>query len=70
MPLLTVLLMPSSLLIPAVSLISLFCLTLLGMFSAKIGGSPALRASSRVTFWGALAMGITAGVGAVFGIAV
>ena len=68
MPLLTVLIIPSSMLIPAVSLISLFCLTLLGIFSAKIGGSPLLRAASRVAFWGALAMGITASVGALFGI--
>ncbi len=68
MPLLSVVIMPSSILIPAVSLISLFCLALLGTFSAQIGGSPILRAASRVTFWGALAMGITAGVGALFGI--
>lgn len=70
MPLLTVLIAPSDNLILSVSLISLLCLTFLGMFSAKIGGSSTLKAASRVTFWGALAMGITAGVGALFGIAV
>lgn len=69
MPLLTVVLFPASILIPAVSLTSLLCLASLGMFSAKIGGSPVLKAVARVTFWGALAMGITAGVGALFGIA-
>jgi VIT1/CCC1 family predicted Fe2+/Mn2+ transporter len=70
MPLLSVLIFPASILIPGVSLTSLLCLTLLGIFSAKIGGSSVLKAASRVTFWGALAMGITAGVGALFGIAV
>jgi VIT1/CCC1 family predicted Fe2+/Mn2+ transporter len=70
MPLLSVLIFPASILIPGVSLTSLLCLALLGIFSAKIGGSSVLKAASRVTFWGALAMGITAGVGALFGIAV
>ncbi|MCB0750527.1 MAG: VIT family protein [Ignavibacteriae bacterium] len=70
MPLLAVLIFPASILIPAVSVISLICLALLGMFSAKIGGSSILKATVRVTFWGALAMGITAGVGALFGVAV
>jgi vacuolar iron transporter family protein len=70
MPLLAVLLIPASILIPAVSLTSLLCLALLGTISAKIGGSPVLKAVARVTFWGALAMGITAGVGALFGITV
>jgi VIT1/CCC1 family predicted Fe2+/Mn2+ transporter len=70
MPLLSVLIFPASILIPGVSLTSLLCLTLLGIFSAKIAGSSVLKAASRVTFWGALAMGITAGVGALFGIAV
>lgn len=70
MPLLAVLVFPKSYLIPAVSLTSLLCLALLGMFSAKIGGSPIIKATLRVTFWGALAMLITAGIGALFGIAV
>lgn len=69
MPLLAVLVFPKSYLISAVSLTSLFCLALLGMFSAKIGGSPIFKATLRVTFWGALAMLITAGIGALFGIA-
>jgi VIT1/CCC1 family predicted Fe2+/Mn2+ transporter len=70
MPLLSVLIFPSSILILAVSLTSLICLALLGMFSAQIGGSPVLKAVLRVTFWGVLAMVITAGIGALFGIAV
>jgi len=43
---------------------------LLGSLSAKVGGAPVLKAASRVTFWGALAMALTAGVGALFGVAV
>ncbi len=70
MPLLAVLIVPSSIIIPAVSLASLLCLVLLGVLSAQIGGSSNFKAALRVTFWGALAMGITAGVGALFGIAV
>lgn len=70
MPLLSVLIFPSSILILAVSFTSLICLALLGMFSAQIGGSPVLKAVLRVTFWGALAMLITAGIGSLFGIAV
>jgi VIT1/CCC1 family predicted Fe2+/Mn2+ transporter len=70
MPLLSVLLFPTNILILAVSVTSLLCLALLGIFSAKIGGSPILKATLRVTFWGALAMLITAGIGALFGVAV
>jgi len=39
----------------------------LGVLSAFIGGAPVLKAALRVTFWGALAMGLTAAVGAIFG---
>jgi VIT1/CCC1 family predicted Fe2+/Mn2+ transporter len=70
MPLLAVLLLPESILIPAVSVTSLLCLAVLGILSAQIGGSPILKATMRVTFWGVLAMAITAGIGALFGIAV
>lgn len=68
LPLLAVLIFSNTILIPAVSLTSLLCLALLGMFSAKIGGSPMLKAVLRVSFWGALAMLITAGIGSLFGI--
>lgn len=40
---------------------------LLGSLAARAGGSPVLKSAARVTFWGALAMGLTAGVGALFG---
>jgi VIT1/CCC1 family predicted Fe2+/Mn2+ transporter len=68
MPLLAVFIFSRAILIPAVSLTSLLCLALLGMLSAKIGGSPIFKATLRVTFWGAFAMLITAGIGALFSI--
>lgn len=49
---------------------SLLFLTGLGALAAWTGGAPVPRAALRVAFWGALAMGITAGVGRVFGTAV
>ena len=70
MPLLIVIFLPTSVLLPAVSIFSLLCLGLLGVISAKIGASPVIKAVLRVTFWGALAMGITAAVGGLFGVAI
>jgi VIT1/CCC1 family predicted Fe2+/Mn2+ transporter len=46
---------------------SLFFLALLGALAAYTGGAPILKGIFRVTFWGAIAMAITAGVGALFG---
>lgn len=46
---------------------SLAFLALLGAISARAGGAPVPMATWRVTFWGALAMGVTAGIGALFG---
>lgn len=70
MPLLMVLLCPRSWLILGVVATSLVFLALLGGFGASVGGAPIVKASARVTFWGALAMAITSGVGALFGIAI
>jgi VIT1/CCC1 family predicted Fe2+/Mn2+ transporter len=67
MPLLGAVVSPAAWLIPVVSVASLAFLALLGGVAAKAGGAPALRGSVRVTFWGALAMGLTAAVGALFG---
>ena len=67
MPLLLVVVAPASALVWTVSGTSLLFLALLGSLAARAGGSPVLRAAVRVTFWGALAMAITAGVGALFG---
>lgn len=61
-PLLTVLLVPVSYLAPMVVGISLVFLGLMGALAARTGGSPILKGIVRVTFWGAIAMGITAGV--------
>lgn len=69
MPLLTVLISPRTALIPVVIATSLFFLALLGGLGAQAGGAPVAKAALRVTFWGALAMALTAGVGALFGIA-
>jgi VIT1/CCC1 family predicted Fe2+/Mn2+ transporter len=69
LPLLVVLLAPLSVLIWAVAISSLLFLALLGSLAAAAGGSPMLRAAVRVTFWGALAMALTAAVGALFGVA-
>jgi VIT1/CCC1 family predicted Fe2+/Mn2+ transporter len=67
MPLLGVVVAPASWLIPVVCGASLVFLALLGSVAAKAGGAAALRGAVRVTFWGALAMGLTAAVGALFG---
>ena len=67
MPLLIVVSVPATALVWTVSGSSLFFLALLGSLAARAGGSPVLRAAARVTFWGALAMALTAGVGALFG---
>jgi len=66
-PLLTVLIAPERLLIPLVIATSILLLAFLGGFGARAGGAPMVRGALRVTFWGALAMGLTAGVGALFG---
>ena len=67
LPLLLVLLVPVSALVWTVSGSSLFFLALLGSLAARAGGSPVWSSVARVTFWGALAMALTAGVGVLFG---
>lgn len=67
MPLAMVLLMPRSLLVAGVSIASLIFLALLGGIGARAGGAKVVRATLRVTFWGALAMALTAGIGTIFG---
>jgi len=70
LPLTIVLAVDASMLIVAVSVGSLVFLAALGAVGAVAGGAGLLAAAVRVTFWGALAMGVTAGIGAVFGRAV
>lgn len=68
LPLLVVLLVPVSSLMWAVSCSSLLFLALLGSLPGRPGGASVVKAAVRVTFWGALAMGLTAGVGSLFGV--
>lgn len=70
MPLLMVVLSPASVLIYAVAIASLLFLALLGAIGAKAGGANILKATALVTFWGAFAMALTAGIGALVGTAV
>lgn len=67
LPLLMVVVLPKASLVWGVSVASLVFLALLGSLAAYAGGSPVWKSAARVTFWGALAMGLTAGVGALFG---
>jgi vacuolar iron transporter family protein len=68
LPLVLVVLLPASSLLWSVSIGSLLFLALLGSLGARAGGAPLMLAATRVTFWGALAMGLTTGIGALFGI--
>ena len=67
MPLIVTASAPEASLIIFVSGTSLLFLALLGALAARAGGASVIPSIIRVTFWGALAMGITAGVGILFG---
>lgn len=68
LPLLAAWLLPPERVLPMVSLLSLAFLAILGSIAARAGGAPVVRAAIRVTFWGALAMALTAGAGLLFGV--
>lgn len=70
LPLLTAKLVPLNMLIPAIAVLSLLCLAALGALAANAGGAPIARGALRVTFWGALAMTLTAAAGHLFGVIV
>ena len=70
LPLIVVLLLPLQIIIPAVSIASLVFLGSLGAIAAKTGGASMMKGALRVTFWGALALAVTAGIGALVGTAV
>lgn len=70
LPLLAAFLSPVNIIEIVVSVLSLVFLALLGGASAYVGGAPVAKAVTRVTFWGALAMLATAGIGRIFGVAV
>ncbi|TPW03826.1 MAG: Integral membrane protein [bacterium] len=67
LPLAVVVVAPGSLLAPLVSGSALIGLALLGGIGARVGGASIARAVLRVTFWGAFALGLTAGIGHLFG---
>lgn len=67
LPVLIVVVSPRAFLIYIVSGASLFFLAALGALAASAGGASAAKGAMRVAFWGALAMALTAGVGALFG---
>ena len=69
-PIVTVLLAPKTLVTEVSSATALVTLALLGATAAYAGGAPVAKGAIRVAFWGALAMGLTAGVGKLFGTAV
>jgi len=69
LPLLTAWLVPLAQLIPWVAALSLVFLAVLGGVAAQAGGAPLTRGAIRVTFWGALAMALTAAAGRFFGVA-
>ncbi len=68
LPLIIAWAMPGTRLIVAVSVSSLFFLAFLGALAARTGGASMTIGATRVTFWGALAMTLTAGVGRLFGV--
>ena len=70
MPLLAAVASPRTMVVPIVSVASLGFLALLGAIGARAGGANVPKAMARVTFWGAFAMAVTAGIGAFIGKAV
>lgn len=70
LPLVAAFLAPEAQLVPLVAGMSLAFLAVLGGLAAQVGGARMMLGAARVTFWGALAMALTAGVGSLFGVAV
>jgi vacuolar iron transporter family protein len=68
LPLLILLITPASVLMWVVAISSLLFLATLGLLAARAGGASMLTSAIRVTFWGALAMTLTASVGRLFGV--
>lgn len=69
-PLLVLAIVPLSILIPSLSAVSLLFLCVLGAAAARIGGANQWKGAVRVLFWGALAMLLTTGIGALIGKAI
>lgn len=68
-PLIAVVLAPPTAIVVVVAVVSLACLVILGFLGARAGGAPVGRSVLRVTFWGVLAMVVTAAIGRLFGTA-
>ena len=68
LPLVVAWIVPGHQLIPVVAVLSLVFLALLGGIAARAGGASVTVGAIRVTFWGSLAMALTAGVGRIFGV--
>lgn len=69
LPLIVALVTPARHLIATVSVASVVCLIFLGMAAARTGGANMCKGALRVSFWGIMAMALTACVGYVFGVA-
>ena len=69
-PLIVVVFAPLPFLVASVAVVSLVCLAVLGVLGARAGGAPIGPSLLRVTFWGVLAMAVTAGAGRLLGTAV
>jgi VIT1/CCC1 family predicted Fe2+/Mn2+ transporter len=69
LPVLTVALVPRTSLVPVMVAATLVLLAGLGALAARVGGASVLTGSGRVTFWGAVAMAVTAAAGMLFGAA-
>lgn len=67
LPVLTVALVPRPRLVPVMFATTLVLLAALGTLAARVGGAPVLTGAGRVTFWGAIAMAVTAAAGMLFG---
>lgn len=70
LPLLAAGIAPGDLRVPAVVVVTLVALAVLGALGARAGGAPAVRPTSRVVFWGVVAMAITYAIGAAVGTAI
>ena len=68
-PLIAAVVSPRALIVPVVSVTAILVLAVLGAIGARTGGAGLVKPVLRVTFWGALALAATAGVGRLFGVA-
>jgi VIT1/CCC1 family predicted Fe2+/Mn2+ transporter len=68
LPLVIAALAPAARLTILVAVLSLACLAVLGAIAARVGHAPVATGALRITFWGAIAMALTAAVGRVFGV--